>query len=84
MKLGLDLENCYGINKLAKELDFARIDGIDGVCSLQVPPECILSVTCGANMPDEQKQEVRETTQRLGISCLEAKPDSDEYKLNFV
>lgn len=37
MKLGLDLENCYGINKLAKELDFARIDGIDGVCSLYAP-----------------------------------------------
>ncbi|MGP9797456.1 hypothetical protein ACT3UJ_08865 [Halomonas sp. 86] len=37
MKLGLDLENCYGINKLVEELDFARIDGIDGVCSLYAP-----------------------------------------------
>jgi len=37
MKLGLDLENCYGINKLVKELDFTRIDGIDGVCSLYAP-----------------------------------------------
>ncbi|MBN5444851.1 hypothetical protein JY544_09460 [Serratia ureilytica] len=37
MKLRLDLENCYGINKLVKELDFARIDGIDGVCSLYAP-----------------------------------------------
>ena len=34
-------------------------------------------------MPQEQKQEVREYTQRLGISYLEAKPDPDEYKLNF-
>ena len=32
MKLGLDLENCYGIKKLATELDFVRIVGIDGVC----------------------------------------------------
>ena len=53
------------------------------LCMLQVPPECILSVTCGANMPEEQKQEVREYTQRLGISYLEAVPDADEYKLNF-
>ncbi|MDC7719096.1 hypothetical protein PQU95_17990 [Vogesella sp. DC21W] len=37
MKLGLDLENCYGINKLVKELDFTRIDGINGVCSLYAP-----------------------------------------------
>lgn len=37
MKLGLDLENCYGINKLAQELDFAKIDGSDGVCSLYAP-----------------------------------------------
>lgn len=37
MKLGLDLENCYGINKLVEELDFSRIDGIDGVCSLYAP-----------------------------------------------
>ncbi|MDA8513691.1 hypothetical protein [Citrobacter sp. Igbk 14] len=37
MRLGLDLENCYGINKLVKELDFTRIDGIDGVCSLYAP-----------------------------------------------
>lgn len=37
MKLGLDLENCYGINKLVKELDFTRIDGIYGVCSLYAP-----------------------------------------------
>ena len=35
-------------------------------------------------MPEEQKLEVRETTQRLGISYLEAEPDADEYKLNFV
>jgi len=55
----------------------------DVLCMLQVPPECILSVICGANMPDEQKQEVREYTQRLGISYLEAVPDADEYKLNF-
>ncbi|MGX9240708.1 hypothetical protein ACWXWB_22950 [Pantoea dispersa] len=37
MKLGLDLENCYGINKLVKELDFSKIDGIDGVYSLYAP-----------------------------------------------
>ncbi|HEM8344306.1 hypothetical protein EX227_15725 [Providencia rettgeri] len=37
MKLGLDLENCYGINKLVQELDFTRIDGVDGVCSLYAP-----------------------------------------------
>ena len=54
------------------------------LCMLQVPPECILSVICGYNMPDKQKQEVRETAQRLGISYLEAVPDEDEYKLNFV
>jgi hypothetical protein len=53
------------------------------LCMLKVPPECILSVICGANMPDEQKQEVREYTQRLGISYLEAVPDTDEYKLKF-
>lgn len=53
------------------------------LCMLKVPPECILSVICGANMPDEQKQEVREYTQRLGISFLEAVPDADEYKLKF-
>ena len=53
------------------------------LCMLKVPPECILSVICGANMPDEQKQEVREYTQRLGISYLEAEPDTVEYKLNF-
>ena len=52
-------------------------------CMLKVPPECILSVICGANMPEEQKQEVREYTQRLGISYLEAVPDADEYKLSF-
>ena len=34
-------------------------------------------------MPEEQKQEARESTQRLGISYLEAVPDADEYKLNF-
>ncbi|SIS75761.1 hypothetical protein SAMN05421686_104137 [Thalassolituus maritimus] len=34
-------------------------------------------------MPEEQKQEVREYTQRLEISYLEAVPDADEYKLNF-
>ena len=54
------------------------------LCMLQVPPECILSVICGANMPEEQKLEVLECTQRLGISYLVAKPDPDEYKLNFV
>ncbi|HFF8973981.1 TPA: hypothetical protein ACXEV6_002844 [Serratia marcescens] len=37
MRLGLDLENCYGINKLVKELDFTRVYGIDGVCSLYAP-----------------------------------------------
>lgn len=55
----------------------------DVLCMLQVPPGCILSVICGASMPEEQKQEVRESTQRLGISYLEAVPDADEYKLNF-
>lgn len=34
MRLGLDLENCYGINKLEKEIDFTRADGVEGVCSL--------------------------------------------------
>ena len=53
------------------------------LCMLQVPTECILSVICGANMPEEQKLEVREYTQRLGISCVDAVPDADEYKLNF-
>ena len=53
------------------------------LCMLQVPPECILSVICGANMPEEQKLEVRGYTQRLGISYLDAVPDADEYKLNF-
>lgn len=37
MRLGLDLENCYGINKLVQELDFTRIDDVDGVCSLYAP-----------------------------------------------
>lgn len=37
MKLRLDLENCYGINKLEQEFDFTRIDGLDGVCSLYAP-----------------------------------------------
>lgn len=37
MKLRLDLENCYGINKLEQELDFSKIDGNDGVCSLYAP-----------------------------------------------
>jgi hypothetical protein len=50
---------------------------------LKVPADWILSVICGANMPDEQKQEVRKYTQRLGISYLEAVPDTDEYKLKF-
>jgi hypothetical protein len=53
------------------------------LCMLKVPPECILSVICGVNMSDEQKQEVRKYTQRLGISYLEAVPDTDEYKLKF-
>ena len=53
------------------------------LCMLQVPPECILSVICGANMPEDQKQDIRGYTQRLGISYLEAVPDADEYKLNF-
>lgn len=30
MKIGLNLENCYGINKLVEELGLTRIDGIDG------------------------------------------------------
>ena len=34
-------------------------------------------------MPSKQKLEVRDDTQRLGISYLEAVPDADEYKLNF-
>lgn len=34
MKLGVDLENCYGINKLVQEFDLAKIDGNNGVCSL--------------------------------------------------
>ena len=34
-------------------------------------------------MPEKQKQEVRDDTQRLGVSYLEAVPDADEYKLNF-
>lgn len=33
MKLGVDLENCYGINKLVQEFDLAKIDGNNGVCS---------------------------------------------------
>ncbi|MFQ2657078.1 hypothetical protein ACK3Y5_18500 [Aeromonas caviae] len=37
MKIALDLENCYGINKLEEELDFTRVDGIDGFCSLYAP-----------------------------------------------
>ncbi|CAK0714769.1 hypothetical protein FGAF1267_06490 [Escherichia coli] len=37
MKIGLELENCYGINKLVGELDLTRFDGIDGVCSLYAP-----------------------------------------------
>lgn len=34
MKLGVNLENCYGINKLVQEFDLAKIDGNNGVCSL--------------------------------------------------
>lgn len=34
MKLGVDLENCYGINRLVQEFDLAKIDGNNGVCSL--------------------------------------------------
>ncbi|MAS24460.1 MAG: hypothetical protein CMH99_03775 [Oceanospirillaceae bacterium] len=56
----------------------------DVICMLQVPPECILSVICGTNMPDEQKEIVRLHAQFLGYSYYEAVPDSDEYKLNFV
>lgn len=37
MKLILDLENCYGINKLVKELDFTRDGDVGGVCSLYAP-----------------------------------------------
>lgn len=34
MKLGVDLENCYSINKLVQEFYLAKIDGNNGVCSL--------------------------------------------------
>lgn len=37
MKLGLDLQNCYGINKLTEELDFSKTEGVNGVCSLYAP-----------------------------------------------
>lgn len=31
MKLGLDLKKCYGINNLSDELEFTKIDDINGV-----------------------------------------------------
>lgn len=37
MKIKLELENCYGINQLAKELDLTKSDDNDGVCSLYAP-----------------------------------------------
>ena len=54
------------------------------LCMLKVPPDCILSVTCGSNMPKAQRQEIRQHAQRLGYSYYEAVPDSDEYRLNLI
>ncbi len=37
MKIKLELENCYGINRISHELDLSKVDGINGVCSLYAP-----------------------------------------------
>ncbi len=37
MILGLDLTNCYGINRLQKEFDFSKAGGVEGVYSLYAP-----------------------------------------------
>lgn len=37
MRLVLDLTNCYGINRLQREFDFSKADGVEGVYSLYAP-----------------------------------------------
>lgn len=37
MRLLLDLTNCYGINRLQRELDFSKVNGVAGVYSLYAP-----------------------------------------------
>tara|TARA_R110001583_G_scaffold78533_3_gene212815 strand:- start:250 stop:1092 length:843 start_codon:yes stop_codon:yes gene_type:complete len=57
---------------------------LEVLCMLEVPKDCIRSVTCGAMMPQEDKDYVKQKADELGFSYREAVIDDNEYRLNFL
>ncbi|MFP6844492.1 MAG: DUF2971 domain-containing protein [Thalassolituus sp.] len=54
------------------------------LCMFKLPDDCILSVTCGALMSDDDKKYIKEKAKELNFIYDEAKLCDKEYKLNFL
>ncbi|MCA6129139.1 DUF2971 domain-containing protein [Thalassolituus oleivorans] len=54
------------------------------LCMLEVPKDCIRSVTCGALMAPSDKEYVKAKAEEFNFVFIEAKIDESEYRLNFV
>jgi len=82
MILGLDLTNCYGINRLQKEFDFSKAGGVEGVYSLYAPngtlktslAKTFKDVAEGKASKDAIFPE-RETTRTITVDGLEIRPE---------
>lgn len=82
MKLVLDLTNCYGINRLQKEFDFSKADGVEGVYSLYAPngtlktslAKTFKDIAEGKDSKDAIFTE-RETTRTITIDGLDISPE---------
>jgi purine-nucleoside phosphorylase len=82
MKLVLDLTNCYGINRIQKEFDFSKADGVEGVYSLYAPngtlktslAKTFKDIAEGKDSKDAIFTE-RETTRTITIDGLDISPE---------
>ena len=82
MKLGLDLTNCYGINRLQKEFDFSKAGVVEGVYSLYAPngtlktslAKTFKDVAEGKATKDAIFHE-RETTRTITVDGQEIRPE---------
>lgn len=59
------------------------IDSPEAFFFFQVPPAAIKSVTCGFNMPDEQKEQVKNKASEHGFNCYQALIHDNDYRLEF-
>lgn len=90
MRLGLDLESCYGINKLEKEIDFTRANGVEGVCSLYaangdsvIRPAVWRSLTkdsANESLVDEDFMQVAETHGDYAVTTQFGDVSWEDYK----